>query len=233
MSETAAAAGRGRSKAASAPVARSPIAPGEPVKQVAGWSVSAGPGRKGRVAADAAATTLADLTPLAKVRVRATPGERVAGVLGCAFKSSRRDGEGRLVLGTGPDEWLVLSPAGTAAEAAAALESSLASGEAEELVSVVDVTHGGFLVRVAGEGSRRLLEKLCALDLSERSMPDGSVARTSVARIVCDVARDDRDGACSFLLHGDRSAGQYFFDALLDAGREVSAGVSAYPDKEL
>ena len=41
-----------------------------------------------------------------------------------------------------------------------------------------------------------------------------------MAKLVTDVVRDDRDGTPSYLLHCERSSGQYLFDAVLDAGAE-------------
>jgi hypothetical protein len=39
-----------------------------------------------------------------------------------------------------------------------------------------------------------------------------------VAKLVTDIVRDDRDGVPSYLLHCERSSGQYLADAVLDAG---------------
>jgi hypothetical protein len=47
-------------------------------------------------------------------------------------------------------------------------------------------------------------------------------------RVVTDVVRDDRDGAASYLLHFERSSGQFLFDALLDAGREFDVDVGGF-----
>ena len=40
--------------------------------------------------------------------------------------------------------------------------------------------------------------------------------------------RDDRDGVRSYLLHCERSSGQYLFDGLLDAGAEFDIDVDAF-----
>jgi glycine cleavage system aminomethyltransferase T len=40
--------------------------------------------------------------------------------------------------------------------------------------------------------------------------------------------RDDEDGTRSYLLHCERSYGQYLFDALLDAGHEFGIEISAF-----
>ena len=67
------------------------------------------------------------------------------------------------------------------------------------------------------------------MNLSDRATPDRSAFRSSVAKTVTDVVRDDVDGRRSYLLICDRSVGQYLFDCLLDAGREFGieeAGVA-------
>jgi glycine cleavage system aminomethyltransferase T len=55
--------------------------------------------------------------------------------------------------------------------------------------------------------------------------------RTSVAEVATDVVRDDvrSTGERSYLLHCERSSGQYLFDALLDAGREFGVQVDGGP----
>jgi heterotetrameric sarcosine oxidase gamma subunit len=201
-------------------VARSPIRARGPVGREHGWEVST-TARKGGL-------ELCDLTPYSKVLVRAGVLSKAAEVLGCALGLARRAPDGTLVAGTGPGEWLLVSGAGTWP----ALADEIGGGDPTALTTVVDVTHGGFLIRLSGADSRRVLEKICAIDLSDGVTPDGAVFRSSVARIVCDVIRDDDGGVRSYLLHGDRSAGQYLFDAVLDAGSEFSIGISGYREKE-
>lgn len=200
-------------------IARSPITAGGPVGTVAGWEVSTAP--------TAGVLDLSDLSPFAKVLVKGDSSSRAASVLACAFGRSRRTADGALVAGTGPDEWLVLAAAG---ERPSLLDEvqELAGAAAGELVTVVDVTHGGFLLRLAGADSHRLLEKICAIDLSEGTTPDGAVFRSSVARVVCDVIREDAAGIRCYLLHGDRTAGRYLWEAVLDAGAEFSIGAAGY-----
>ncbi|MHB1508432.1 MAG: sarcosine oxidase subunit gamma [Acidimicrobiales bacterium] len=201
-------------------VARSPITARGPVGRAHGWEVSTAAGKGG--------LELCDLSPYAKVVVRAGARSKAAEVLGCPLGRARRVPDGTLVAGTGPGEWLLFSGAGTWP----LLADEVGGGKSDDLTTVVDVTHGGFLIRLSGAESRRVLEKVCAIDLSDGVTPDGAVFRSSVARIVCDVIRDDDGDVCSYLLHGDRSAGQYLFDAVLDAGSEFSIGISGYKEKE-
>lgn len=46
--------------------------------------------------------------------------------------------------------------------------------------------------------------------------------------MITDVVRDDHAGARSYLLHCERSSGQYLFDALLDAGAASGLEVTGF-----
>jgi sarcosine oxidase subunit gamma len=73
------------------------------------------------------------------------------------------DGD-RRVLWLGPDEWLVLHPAGA------------------EPGSTVDVSDTRVVFSVAGPHARSLLAHGCALDLHQPAFPAGSCAQTMLAR---------------------------------------------------
>jgi heterotetrameric sarcosine oxidase gamma subunit len=207
------------------PIARSPITPREPLRSHHGWEVSG--------ARSSAALRLADLTPLAKVLVRAAPSSPAGRLLDCAYGSTRRDTDESLVIGAGPDEWLVLSPAGIRAQVISRLESDGESAPDGELVTVIDTTHGSIVLRLAGADSHRVLEKLCAIDLSDSVARNGSSFVSSVARLRCTVVRDDLGSERAYLIESDRSSGQYLFDAIRDAGAEFAIEVDGYPEKEI
>ncbi|HLN07014.1 MAG TPA: sarcosine oxidase subunit gamma family protein [Acidimicrobiales bacterium] len=202
-------------------MARSPVRPEAPVAAHEGWEVSR--------ATSSSSLRLSDLTPLTKVLVRTKGASPMAVALGCKFGRAMRNAQGHLVAGTGPDEWLVIAPAGAAETVFAGLEGS----DQPELATVLDLTHGGVLFRLTGSDAARLLEKVCAIDFSDAVTPDGAVFRSSLARVTTDVVRDDVAGVRSYLLHSDRSSGQYQFDALLDAGAEFDIAVDGYPEKEI
>jgi sarcosine oxidase, subunit gamma len=198
-------------------VARSPIAPPSPVV-VDGWEVS---GRRAE-----AELTITDCTPLAKVQVRAPIGGQAAASLGTGFGRAARDASGTLVVGSGPGEWLLLGPPGRAQAIGPEAVAARAEGEP---VTWVDQTHGRALVRLSGPDSPGLLAKLCGIDLDDDITPDGSAFRTSVAALATDVIRDDLPGATrSYLLHCERSSGQYLFDAVLRAGAEFGIEVDGF-----
>lgn len=204
-------------------VARSPIEPAPPVVVADGWEVS---GRRA-----AAEFTITDCTPLTKLQVRAPISGQAAAALGVRFgrAGAGAGAAGTLVVGSGPGEWLLLAAPGQAR----ALEPERIAAQAPgESVTWVDLTHGRALVRLSGTDGPRLLAKLCGIDLGEEVTPDGAAFRTSVAALATDVIRDDllsdHGRTRSYLLHCERSSGQYLFDAMLRAGAEFGIEIDGF-----
>ncbi|MGH9246313.1 MAG: sarcosine oxidase subunit gamma family protein [Acidimicrobiales bacterium] len=197
-------------------VARSPIATAPPLTLVDGWEVSA---RRSR-----ARLRLVDCTPVAKVLVRASADGATANALGVGHRRAARDGNGALVVGSGPGEWLLLAAPGTAAKVAGRVERITDA----ELVSVLDVTHGRVLIRLGGAAAASLLARVCAIDLADDVTPDGAAFRTAVAGVVSEVVRDDRSGEPCYLLACARDTGQYLFNVLRDAGAEFAADIDGF-----
>lgn len=211
-------------------IARSPIAPAPPVVLQDGWEVS---GRRAE-----AGLTVTDCTPLTKVQVRAPIGGQAAAALGVRFGRAARAGgaggagngtAGTLVVGSGPGEWLLFAAPGRAADLDPDRLVTQAPGES---VTWVDQSHGRALMRLTGSRAPGLLAKLCGIDLSDDITPDGAAFRTSVAALATDVIRDDLisdDGSTrSYLLHCERSSGQYLFDAVLRAGAEFGIEIDGF-----
>ena len=198
------------------PVARSPIRLAEPVV-VAGWEVEG--------ARSGAPLTLADLSALAKTLVRAPAEGAMASALGVPFARAARDASGALVTGSGPGEWIVIGAVGEGAAQRARLEAVAAGSGGRRAHHGLDLTHGQALIRLTGPAAPALLAKVCAIDLADHRTPSGTALRTSVAKLTTDLVRDDQEAVPSYLLHCERSYGQYLFEALLDAGAEF--GVEA------
>lgn len=200
-------------------VARSPIAPAAPVRLEAGWQVSG--------CHSDAALTITDCTPLTKVHVRAPWNGAMAKALGVPFGRAGREA-GWLLAGPGPGEWLALAPPGTAGQVMGRLTETAAGSAPEEFVSVIDLTHGRALVRVTGAQAPDLLALLCPVDLDDDMTPDGAAFRSSLAGVATEFIRDDRAGTRSYLMHCERSSGQYLFDSLISAGKPLGLDVDGF-----
>ena len=183
-----------------------------------GWEVSAR-----RSAAD---LKIIDCTPLAKVLVLASTEGELARALRVPFGRAARDAYETLVVGSGPGEWLLLAEPGTSA----AVTQRVEEVKGERLVSVFDATHARALVRITGARTPDLLAKVCAIDFADGVTPNEAAFRSSVAKLETDVVRDDSGGSRSYLLHCERSSGQYLFDALIDAGHEFGIEVDGFVD---
>ena len=166
---------------------------------------------------------LSDAGATVKWLVRGSSDGAAADRLGAPFGSSRATEGGALVLGSRPGEWIVVGAAEAVAEAVAGIDGL----DPSDFVTALDWTHGRALFRVTGPDAPRMLEKVCGLDWSDPMTPDGAVASASVAKVTCDLARNDVDGTPSYLIFCDRSFGQYLFDALIDAGDEFGLVVGA------
>lgn len=201
------------------PIARGPIAPAGPVTISDGWEVSA---RRAT-----AMLTLTDCTPLAKFQVRAPVFGQAATMLGVPFGRADKEADGVLVVGSGPGEWLLIGPPGHGRAIAARL-GEIVGRVAGELVTFTDLTHGRALMRLKGSSAAELLANLCGADFADDMMPDGAAMRSSIAAVASDIIRDDRDGVRSYLVHCERSSGQYLFEAFMDAGTAFGIEIDGF-----
>jgi len=93
---------------------------------------------------------------------------------------------------------------------------------------VIDLTHGRALVRLTGDDAAAVLSAVCGVDLADAVTPNHSAFRSWVAKVVTDVVRDDVAATPSYLLHCERSSGQYLFDVLVDAGADYGLDVTGF-----
>lgn len=161
---------------------------------------------------------LRDESSLAKLVVRADADTAAAAQMGVAFGASRAQGD-VLVIGQRPTEWLLVGDAVPVGQLSSSIDRT---GH----VSTIDHTHSRAMFRLSGSDAPKLLEKVCSLDWSDRMTPDGAAVSASVAKVTCDIVRNDQASAQSYLLACDRSFAQYLFDALLDAGLEFGIGAT-------
>ncbi|MDW3221225.1 MAG: hypothetical protein R8F63_21670 [Acidimicrobiales bacterium] len=158
--------------------------------------------------------TLTDLTATTKTTIRAADGTGAASALGLPFGSAARTENGDLVVHIRPDEWLILGSAAT-------VDALDLSG----FVSRIDTTHSRLLFRLTGAEAARVMEKVCSLDFADHMTPDGACAGASVAKVTCDIVRDDVSfgdaaGTRSYLILADTSYRDYLRGALDDAMTE-------------
>ena len=163
-----------------------------------------------------ASLTVRDISSTAKAIVRAGAETNVSRQLAVPFGASRAE-DGVLIVGQRPDEWILL---GQETAVQVLVDSLDRSGH----VSVIDGTHSRALFRLTGADAASVLEKLCNLDWNDHMTPDGAAASGSVARVICDIVRNDLDGDRSYLISCDRSYGQYLLAVILDAGQEFGIG---------
>ncbi|GAA1912148.1 sarcosine oxidase subunit gamma [Streptantibioticus ferralitis] len=171
------------------------------------------------------AVRLAELPYPAQINVRLDPkgpaADAVRLALGIALPvepNTAVRGGGLAALWLGPDEWLVVGPAGTAGD----LESRLRGAVGAYHAAVTDVSAQRSTLLVSGPRSRDLLSHGIALDLHPRSFGAGRCAQTMLARAqVILTARDER-GPGFWVLVRSSFAG-YLAQWLLDASSEYTA----------
>ena len=119
---------------------------------------------------------------------------------------------GRAALWLGPDERLLLAPAG--------LEDAL-GGELEAVLeglphSLVDVSHRQVALAVAGPAARELLASGCPLDLDDAAFPVGMCTRTVMGRAEVVLWRSSAE---EYHLETGRSFAGYVLEWLKEAER--------------
>ena len=127
----------------------------------------------------------------------------------------------RAVLWLGPDEWLVVTPAGEETAVAGALNAALAGMRA----SATDVTDNYTTVRIAGPKARWVLAKGWAVDLHPGSFGPGRVAQSSLALANAILRQTTDEPGFEILVRP--SFAKYLWDWLTDAAPEVGYRVEA------
>ena len=112
----------------------------------------------------------------------------------------------RTALWLGPDQWLIVVPAG---------EPSLPAVELAGSASVVDVSDLRAVFELAGPRARDVLAKGCAVDLHPRAFKPGDCALSALARIRVALHQPAVENA--YQIYVERSYAQYLWDWLVDA----------------
>jgi sarcosine oxidase subunit gamma len=162
--------------------------------------------------------SIAELPPA--VRILARGGDSAADAIGNALGfalprqpcRAARSGT-RAALWLGPDEWLILAPAGAGDELLAWLTARLGSTPA----SLVEVSDRQVAIEVAGPKAAELLAAFVMLDLDEAAFPVGMCARTLLAKAEIVLWRSERT---RFRIEVWRSFAPYVLGCLREAALE-------------
>lgn len=119
----------------------------------------------------------------------------------------------------GPDEWLLIAPAGKER----VLVPALRSGLGDRYAAAVDLTESRTVIAVSGPRARDLLAKGCTLDLHPRAFPAGSCAQTGLAR--AGVLLHLVDDTPTFEITIPRSFADYLWAWFADAAREYGVAL--------
>ncbi|KQT87483.1 sarcosine oxidase subunit gamma family protein [Aurantimonas sp. Leaf443] len=153
-----------------------------------------------------------------RARAKALAGRAdVAGFpLSGAMNTRTLAGE-RAALKVGPDEWVLVCPAGECEEAMEAVAAAM--GGAPH--SLVDVSHRDVSFEVAGPDAAAVVNAGCPIDLSPAAFPVGSATRTLLGKSDIVLART---GADTFRITAWRSFAPYVQAFLADAARDFGPG---------
>jgi len=162
----------------------------------------------------AAAVTISDVSDWSKCSVKAGEGTETAKGFAVALGTAAQR-NGVLVVHHRQHEWLLLG-------SAAQVDETIHNLDRDGFVSTVDLTHGRMMLRVSGPRSADVLAKVCSSNFDDAFTPNRAAWGATVARVTCDLVRDDQVGVRSYLLLCDRSYGDYFFQSLLDAADEFA-----------
>lgn len=175
-----------------------------------------------------AGVALSERRFLAKINLRGKPTKRfrevVAQALGCEppMKPNTVATAGELaVLWLGPDEWLVVGPAGREAALADTLRGDLGRFHA----AVTDVSEGRTVIALSGPHARDVLRKGCPLDVHPRAFKTGDCAQTTLAKAIVILHRTG--DAPAYDVYVERSFADYLWSCLEDAAEEYGLAVLA------
>lgn len=142
-----------------------------------------------------------------------TAVQGVLGVVPPTVPNTLVQGGDCTVFWLGPDEWLIVTPAGAQDALALNLDTALANQHA----AVTDVSSGLTCVRIAGPQMRQVLASACTLDLHPRAFLPGQCAQTLLAKTGITLWLEDD----AFQLVVRRSFADHLWRWLEDAAWEV------------
>lgn len=122
------------------------------------------------------------------------------------------------ILWLGPDEWLVVTEAGTE-NPLEAVEKALSG----TFATLVDLSDNYASITISGENARRVLQKGWTVDLHPRAFAPGQCAQSSLAHAA--VVLHQTDETPSYELYVRPSFARYTWDWLLDASAEFGVRI--------
>ena len=209
------------------------LAAGAAMADAGGWRLPVHYGSASREAAWLRETVgVSDISPMGKLRVVGEDAMQVVaalvpGVVEQPHGSVREadspfeDGGKLLAVRLAPDEFVALTPPGAAPLAMAAM---LADGDAPQCAHVVDVTSGLAGVSITGPATADLMSRIAELDVSPRALPDLACVQSRFAEVQGLLLRRDVQGAAMYQLYAGREFGEYLWEVLAEAARELNGG---------
>lgn len=187
------------------------------------------PGRHG-VKEGSAGLAMAELADFELVQVMVRRGQSSAVVQACAEAFGKAapatpqavSADGVLLVWSGPDQFLVLSPRGpgSAMERARLAFAGTAS--------LSEQSDGRSLLSISGARARDMLAKVCSLDLHPAAFPVGAAAATSIDHTAVNLWRgEDHSGEAVFHLLVFASFAESLWRTLLDSGAEYGIAIDA------
>jgi sarcosine oxidase, subunit gamma len=179
------------------------------------------------VAAAGAGVTLAERPHRCQVNLRGNPIDpgftsavRQATGLGLPTAANTVTGAGDLAaLWLGPDEWLLVGPAGRETDLVAGLRQALGTQHA----AVTDVSEARTVIAVMGHRARDLLAKGTSIDLHPRAFGPGRCAQTALA--AANVTLRQLDDGPTYELHVLNSFADYLWRWLEGGAQEYGLAV--------
>ena len=113
----------------------------------------------------------------------------------------------------------LLTPAGVAPLAVTAMRSSH-----PDCAYAIDVTSGLCGVAIAGPATQGMLSRVTEIDTSAGALPDLACVQSRFADVQGLLMRRDVNGIEMFQLYAGREFGEYLWEVLLEAAREVGGG---------
>lgn len=166
------------------------------------------------------AVALAEVPFLTQINLRLDPAgpaaEAVGKELGVALPTTAGTSAGSgdvSVAWLGPDEWLVIAPAGAAEQLGAQLRSAIGA----EHASIVDVSAQRTTLALSGPHARELLARGCAVDVHPGAFGVGDCTQTMLAHAPVVLLRREH----GFWVLVRASFAAYLVDWLVDASVEV------------